>query len=272
MKAPVVQVVLRVGRMHLRRGPRGSAPPDAWPGGRVRCLPMSGVPADLEPTRRAAWDRFARRDALFHADPNTGDEAEFLAAGRRNVARVMDWLGEDAARGRMLEIGCGPARTAEAFAAFFERVDGVDVSPEMLRRARARPLPPNLVLTATSGADLAPFDDGAFDFVFSHLVFQHIDEEAVVASYLHDVARVLAPQGLALLQFDTRPPSRLAAVLALLPDPLLPRSRRRHMRRHRRDPARLRALARAAGLEPVRERGGAGPEHWFFLRRSETAA
>ena len=203
MKAPVVQVVLRVGRMHLRRCPRASAPPDAWPGGRVRCLPMSGVPADLEPTRRAAWDRFARRDALFHADPNTGDEAEFLAAGRRNVARVMEWLGEDAARGRMLEIGCGPARTAEAFAAFFERVDGVDVSPEMLRRARARPLPPNLVLTATSGADLEPFDDGAFDFVFSHLVFQHIDEEAVVASYLHEVARVLAPQGLALLQFDT---------------------------------------------------------------------
>jgi SAM-dependent methyltransferase len=181
----------------------------------------------------------------------------------------MDWVGDDAARGRMLEIGCGPARTAEAFAAVFERVDGVDVSPEMLRRARARPLPSNLVLTATSGADLAPFEDGAFDFVFSHLVFQHIDEEAVVASYLREVARVLAPRGLALLQFDTRPPSRLAAALGAMPDRLLPRSRRRHMRRHRRDPARLRTLARAAGLEPVGERGEAGPEHWFFLRRFE---
>jgi SAM-dependent methyltransferase len=230
---------------------------------------MSGAPADLEPTRRAAWDRFARRDALFHVDPNTDDEDEFLAAGRRNVARVMDWLGEDAARGRMLEIGCGPARTAEAFATVFERVDGVDVSPEMLRLAQARPLPANLVLTATSGADLAPFEDGSFDFVFSHLVFQHIDEEGVVASYLREVARVLAPQGLALLQFDTRPPSRLAAGLAAMPDRLLPRSRRRHMRRHRRDPARLRALAHAAGLEPVREHGEVGPEHWFFLRPSE---
>ncbi len=229
---------------------------------------MSGAPADLEPTSRAAWDRFARRDARFYVDPNPGDEAEFLAAGRRNVARVMEWLGDDAGRRRMLEIGCGPGRTAEAFAAEFERVDGIDVSPEMLRRARARSLPPNLVLTATSGADLAPFEDGAFDFVFSHLVFQHIADEAVVASYLREVARVLAPAGLALLQFDTRPASRLAAAVAAMPDPLLPRSRRRHMRRHRRDPARLRALVRAAGLEPVRERGGPGPEHWFFLRRS----
>jgi SAM-dependent methyltransferase len=128
------------------------------------------------------------------------------------------------------------------------------------------------VLTATSGADLAPFEDGAFDFVFSHLVFQHIPEEPVVASYLREVARVLTPTGLALLQFDTRPPSRLAAALAVLPDPLLPRRRRRHMRRHRRDPDRLRALARAAGLEPARERGAPGPEHWFFLRRSEAVA
>src|SRR5204863_9037774 len=114
--------------------------------------------------------------ALFHVDPNTGDEDEFLAAGRRNVARIMDWLGEEAARGRMLEIGCGPARTAEAFAAVFERVVGVDISPDMLRRARARGLPPHLVLSATSGADREPFDVGAVYFVFSHLVSQHVAE------------------------------------------------------------------------------------------------
>ncbi|MDX6642481.1 MAG: hypothetical protein QOD76_443 [Solirubrobacteraceae bacterium] len=189
-----------------------------------------------------------------------------MAAGRANVERVMDWVGDDVARERMIEIGCGVGRTTVHFAEHFERVDGVDVSSEMVRLARAASLPANVTLTVTSGGDLAAFEDASFDFAFSHLVLQHIADETVLAANLAEIARVLRPNGLALLQFDTRKRPLLAAAAGLLPDPLLPPKRRRHARRYRRTPARIRELLTNAGLAIDREQDPGTADHWLFLR------
>src|SRR5215216_2564240 len=42
----------------------------------------------------------------------------------------------DPRRGRCVEVGCGPGRMTGALAQRFERVIAVDVSPEMIARAR----------------------------------------------------------------------------------------------------------------------------------------
>jgi SAM-dependent methyltransferase len=216
-----------------------------------------------------AWERFAAEDPLFfiEADPRKRASLdEFLASGRRTAEWALDWLGTRAGRARLLEVGCGLGRTARAFAEHFRQVDGVDVAPSMVERARELGLPENVELSVGSGRDLGAFADGAYDVVFSHLVFQHLPEEELVGAYLEEVRRVLAPGGAALLQLDTRPRSHPASILQALPDFLLPRKRRRHMRRYRRSPERVRELVERAGLRVEEERGAGTAEHWFLLR------
>jgi ubiquinone/menaquinone biosynthesis C-methylase UbiE len=218
---------------------------------------------------RAAWDRFARRAPLHFIDPSLGrgvSQDEFVAAGRANVERALGWVGDDLARERMLEIGCGVGRATVHFAEHFTRVDGVDISSQMVALADAGGLPPNVTLTVTNGCDLAVFADASFDFVFSHLVLQHIADAAVLAANLSEIARVLRPDALALLQFDTRARRPLAASVGLLPDRLLPARMRRHARRYPRNSSRIRDLITAAGLAIEREDGAGTADHWLFLR------
>jgi SAM-dependent methyltransferase len=218
---------------------------------------------------RSAWDQRAQRDAFSSIEASRQDwtDEEFFAHGRGMVEWVMRWLGDGVDRGRMLEVGCGLGRTALAFAQVFERVEGVDVSPRMIERAVEAGLPENVRLRATDGESLAPFEDASFDFVFSEHVFQHIADAAVIGRYLREVARVLSPGSVALLQFDTRRAGLATRLYGHVPDWLLRRGRRRYMRRYRRDPAWIRESAEAAGLAVESERGESGHYHWFMLRR-----
>ncbi|MDX6673409.1 MAG: hypothetical protein QOH11_827 [Solirubrobacteraceae bacterium] len=215
------------------------------------------------------WDRLARSDALASIDPSLGsgvDEAAFVAVGAAHVEWLMTWVGDAVGRERALEIGCGIGRSTVHLADHFARVDGVDVSAEMVRRARARGLPGNVTLTVTSGRDLRPFPDASFDFVLSHLVLQHVADEAVLSEILTEVARVLLPDARAMLQFDTRGHRPLAAVVGVLPDALLPAKRRRAARRYPRTSTRVRELVAAAGLAIEREEGAGSAEHLLLLR------
>jgi ubiquinone/menaquinone biosynthesis C-methylase UbiE len=219
---------------------------------------------------REAWDRFAAEEPLFYIEARMGRAAsadELVEGGRAVVEWALDWIGDRLERARMLEIGCGIGRTAIHFGRSFERVDAVDVSPEMIRLASERDVPRNVHLAVSSGVDLSAFADATFDFVFSHLVFQHLPEESLVDGYLREIARVVRPGARALLQFDSRPRSLAAELLQRLPDPVLPRGRRRYIRRYRRDPARLTRLIEQAGLLVEDERGRGTEEHWTVLRR-----
>jgi SAM-dependent methyltransferase len=215
------------------------------------------------------WERFAADDPLFYIDPAlSGGVAikEFIAAGGPLVEWALKFASELPAHGSALEIGCGVGRNTVHFAAHFDHVDGVDVSPTMIRLAEDQDPPPNVAFRATNGRDLAAFEDASIDLVFSHLVFQHVPEEATIAAYLNEITRVLKPGGKALVQFDTRSLGLGARAARRLPDALLPASRRRYIRRYPRDPDTVRALARQAGLTLDAERDPGSAEHWLLLR------
>jgi 2-polyprenyl-3-methyl-5-hydroxy-6-metoxy-1,4-benzoquinol methylase len=106
-------------------------------------------------------------------------------------------------RGRALEFGCGVGRLLLPLAREFEGVTGVDVSPAMLAEAER-----NCERAGAKNVQLVRSDDqlsqveGAFDFVLSYLVFQHIPVrrgEAIMKRLLD----LVAPGGVVAIHFTT---------------------------------------------------------------------
>ncbi len=159
----------------------------------------------LEKMRRD-WDERARQNARYYVNTacqNWTDE-EFFASGERTAAEeiLTDMTnicqGKDPARMKVLEIGCGAGRVTRALAKLFGEVHGVDISGEMVARARqALAGFPKAQVYLNSGTDLSVLPAGLeCDFAFSSIVFQHIPSYAVIENYVRDVHRVLRPGGL----------------------------------------------------------------------------
>lgn len=230
-------------------------------------LPQRPDAAALE-RMRERWGAFAREDPRHYVAANRDDwDADaFYAMGRDLAGELLAWAGP-IERERVLEIGCGAGRMLAAFAPHFARVDGVDISPEMLAEARPH-MPANVHLHATGGADLGAIEDRSVDLVVSVQVFQHIPERAVIAAYLGETARLLKPGGRAQLHFDSRGPSRVRDLFLRLPDPLLPRDRRRYIRRYPVPAGWPAEAAAAAGLVILEERLAGTDEHLVMLERA----
>lgn len=161
---------------------------------------------------REEWNERAREDAHYYVafGRRDQDNEEFFATGAGLVKEMASELkrlpsGKDL---RALEIGCGPGRLLRPMSAYFAEIHGVDVSDEMVARARGNLAGvPNAFAQVASGSDLAMFPDAHFDFVYSYAVFQHIPSHEVVFSYLRETVRVLRPGGVARLQINGLPKS-----------------------------------------------------------------
>jgi SAM-dependent methyltransferase len=91
----------------------------------------------------------------------------------------------------VLDAGCGPGITTRELLDGGARVVGVDVSPRMLRHARARTGGEAEFVRADLGRPL-PFDAGAFDLVHGSLAFDYLEDWR---SLFAELARVLRPVG-----------------------------------------------------------------------------
>jgi SAM-dependent methyltransferase len=87
--------------------------------------------------------------------------------------------------GRLVDVGCGTGAYAAAFAELGWTVTGVDVSEDMLRRARDRG-----VDVVQADATELPFEDSSFDAAVS--LWTHTDIPDLTAM-LREVARVVRP-------------------------------------------------------------------------------
>jgi len=96
--------------------------------------------------------------------------------------------------GRGLDLGCGDGHLMAIILDHVGARDlvGLDIDPQESALARARNIYQEVV---TAPADLLPFSDGRFDFVFSNSVLEHIEN---IDGVLAEVARVLRPGGHAL--------------------------------------------------------------------------
>jgi SAM-dependent methyltransferase len=161
----------------------------------------------LAPRRwmRADWDRRAREDARrFIACATSATDEEFWKSGRRDLDDLVLRDIDLRPSARALEIGCGMGRILGPMSERVERAFGVDISSEMVERAKgALAGRPNVSLFVTDGK-LQDFEDASLDFVYSYIVFQHIPSKRAIARYFREAARVLKGSGVFRFQVDGR--------------------------------------------------------------------
>ena len=165
-------------------------------------------PRDIHDQMRAEWNERAREDANYFVafGRREQDDEEFFATAADVVRELEFELKRLPERKRALEIGCGPGRLLRPMSRYFEEIHGIDVSDEMIARARQKLRGvPHAHAHHASGSDLSLFGDGYFDFVYSYAVFQHIPSAEVVFSYLRETVRVLKPGGVARLHINGLP-------------------------------------------------------------------
>ena len=144
---------------------------------------------------RRTWDALADAGStVYIGDPATGAKELSGLFGRLGAGLPVG------RGGRCVEVGCGPGRMTGALAERFAEVLAVDVSPAMLERARANVTASNVKFLLVSGERLDGVEQRVADALICYLVLQHLPSRAVVESYLHEFARVLAPAGEAFVQ------------------------------------------------------------------------
>jgi ubiquinone/menaquinone biosynthesis C-methylase UbiE len=95
---------------------------------------------------------------------------------------------------RVLDVACGPGLVTVALAPHAREVVGLDLTPEMLNKARQRCAAAgvrNVRFEQGSASDL-PFDANSFDAVVTRLSLHHFDDPVAP---LAQMARVLRPGG-----------------------------------------------------------------------------
>jgi SAM-dependent methyltransferase len=227
-----------------------------------------------------SWERFAELDpylyilsTMKHSDPR-----EFWLSGEQTVrVELLPIVQSNAVRPKIgLEVGSGIGRLTFPLARHFQTVVGVDVARGMVERAIS--LARNKGIQNVSFSSITGPEDflqntgnyaGTCNFIYSLLVFQHIPDLSVIEGYLHVIRILLHEQGLAYLQFDTRPKNLAYRLKTSLPDPLLPRFWRRGIRRIRRSPEEIETSIRRAGLKVVAELTPRSAYHRYLLRRPQ---
>lgn len=165
-----------------------------------------------EDEMRAYWDDRARLNAPWYVDTSLDfddpDLERFFETGRRVVAQALDG-GDVELPGHSLavEIGSGLGRICLALADRFERVVGLDISPEMIERSRELVDAPRVEFLLGDGASLAGIADESADLVLTFTVFQHIPDPKVIDGYIVEAGRVLRPGGMFCFQWNNTPGS-----------------------------------------------------------------
>lgn len=215
---------------------------------------------------RRTYDRWAREDPFYAVltarakRGNQWDPAEFFARGRAEIEQVLRYLDEagvELRRDRALDFGCGVGRLSQALAPHFREVVGVDISEEMVRRARELDCygPDRVRYVVNTAAGLPDLESESFDFVYSNITLQHVPPR-LVRRYVAEFFRVLRPGGIALYQMRSGPRIRPGSLRDWLYR--LNREHLRHIfqRVRGKPPYEIHFLARSQMEEVIRESGG----------------
>ena len=172
--------------MYGRRTQRGGNQDDRYfdHGRTVVGASYEGVKRMSESHKHAARRRFDRWAKTYETDRRSRFNAKPQQAALAALAlRPTD---------RLLDVGCGTGAAVRAAAATVERAVGVDLSPEMIARARELAVDTGGAEFVVGDSENLPFESGAFTAVLCTASFHHYPDPTRAMA---EMARVLAPSG-----------------------------------------------------------------------------
>lgn len=166
---------------------------------------------------KSKWNELAKKDAPYYILTNksiSASETKFKQSGEKDVQEnflndeiIRSVIGYDK-KSKVLEIGCGIGRLSEFIAPHVDRLYGIDISDEMISRAKKRlDNHKNTIFMATDGIHF-PLESESVDVIFSFIVFQHMPSVDVVRRNIEEISRVLRPGGIAKIQLRGIPVSK----------------------------------------------------------------
>ncbi|MET0283769.1 MAG: class I SAM-dependent methyltransferase [Polyangiales bacterium] len=162
---------------------------------------------DVLAYQRALFDGWVgESEATSVAFYSLGSSELLARATDELVAWLAPYLSSSA---RVLDFGCGIGRIAEALAPRVARLDGVDLSANMVDVARTRCAPlANVHIRQIEGRDLRAFADASFELALAVDSFPYVVEAGLERALLSELRRVLAPGGTLVIlnyAYDERP-------------------------------------------------------------------
>jgi 2-polyprenyl-3-methyl-5-hydroxy-6-metoxy-1,4-benzoquinol methylase len=138
-----------------------------------------------------------------------------------------------------LEIGCGTGRFSEYLTRLGCRVHAIDITPAMLKLARAQRGGLSQITWLGASAERLPFADTCFDLVLALKVLPHVPDLSVA---IDNIVRVMKHHGMAILEFYN--PLSLGSL-----------SRRYSILTQWHSPSRVEQMLEQAGLTIIKCRG-----------------
>jgi SAM-dependent methyltransferase len=133
---------------------------------------------------------------------------EFFVGPAGAVAPVVDFLARHASGGPVLELGVGTGRIALPLAARGLAVSGIDVSPKMVARLRAKPGGDRITVSIGDFADVTA-DGGPFSLVYAVFsTFFGLLTQADQVRCFRNVAASLRPGGTFVIEAFVPDPAR----------------------------------------------------------------
>ncbi|MBV8524343.1 MAG: methyltransferase domain-containing protein [Acetobacteraceae bacterium] len=171
--------------------------------------------SDLALRIKESWNKRDQKDPFYYIETENwdGDIDRFFVLGEQRAKILIDpmlsQLAINAADKTALDLGCGVGRFSRPLSDRFASEIGVDVSDEMIRRAKEvnRTWPKPIEFRVGDGLVL-PVDKGAVDFAFSYEVFQHFPSVQSVLDGFKEIRRVLHSNGYGLIHWKTSDLSR----------------------------------------------------------------
>lgn len=177
------------------------ADPDDYHGARLQLARLGAgdnAPAMTEPYVRRLFDQYAARyDAALTEHLHYRGPALLLQA----VTSALERVGRSLQFQSLLDLGCGTGLAGEVFRPFAARRVGVDLSPAMIERAKAKGDYDRLIvggITAVVANEIA--SKAKYDLVVAADVFVYVNDLAPV---LAGITRVLAPHGIVAFTAET---------------------------------------------------------------------
>jgi SAM-dependent methyltransferase len=167
-------------------------------------------PAQLREMERF-WDARAREDPYYFVDSRLRyrdpDTELFWAHGESDLDALLAAVEARVEPSQVVvEIGCGVGRLTRPLADRASVVVALDVSSEMLARARQlNPHLDNVRWVHGDGRSLTGIGDASADLCVSHVVFQHIPDPEITLGYVREMGRVLRPGGEAVFGVSNDP-------------------------------------------------------------------